>query len=215
MEKSRFTKVIAIVALFIAITGVTIGFAAWNATLTITTPSTTVKQGTSDSSFKDLLTIKSINCDTKTGSANATNVGAISEDNFSWTGVNIELSKPNDSITCTATVENNSDYNAYFDSISIASQITCTGQGQNVQNVCSILKLEAIGTGSSTNTASVKGTTITNETTIANNYIAKKTEGTAGTGTISFKLTYDGTEISDTDFTASIPTMTFNFSSVD
>lgn len=209
MEKTRSTKIIAIAALVVAIVGVSVGFAAWSSTLTISSAEATVKQGSNDAAFKEKLTITAVSCDETSGSASVENVGTFTS-GYAWTGVKATLTKPNDSVTCTATVTNASDYDAYFENITIASQLSCSGIGQNVNNVCKLLRLTATGEGNSSNSATVLDTTITNQTDIEGNYIE------AGEiGKLSFKLEYTGSEVSDSDFTVIIPTMTFDFSTVD
>ena len=209
MEKERGTKIIAIVALVVAVIGVSVGFAAWSATLTISGAEATVKQGSNDAAFKEKLTITGVSCDETTGGATVENVGTFTS-GYAWTGVKATLTKPNDSVTCTATVTNASDYDAYFENITIASQVSCNGTGQNVSNVCKLLKLTATGVGTSSSSATALDTAITNQSDIAGNYI-----GSGETGTLSFELEYTGTAVSDSDFTVTIPIMTFDFSTID
>ena len=214
MERTRSTKMIAIVALVFAVIGVSVGFAAFSTTLNISDAQALVGSNAGNNeAFKNSLKIKSVSC-TQTAEEGAA-IGNISSDGFSWTGAQVTLSKPNDTVTCTAVVENTSEFDAYLTGVSIAGSITCDGTGNNVANACNSLKLTATGKGSGSDavssSATARGTTITNNTTITGNKIVK----TNGQGSISFTVLYEGTSVSDGDFTATLPAITFSYSTVD
>jgi len=208
MERERSTKIIAIMALGIAVIGLSVGFASWSANLDITDSEASVSKGNNDAEFKEKLKITAVDCETVEGSGTATSTGTFTD--YNWTGAKISLTKQGDSVTCKATVSNESDFKAYFSDITIGSSLECVGEGQNVDAACNALELTVTGQGSGTSTATAKGTTITNATDIESNYI-----DTEETGTISFKLEYKDNVISDTDFKVTIPTMDFDFSTVD
>jgi len=210
MEKERGAKLIALVALFVAILGLSIGFAGWTAQLTISGTSAGVSGGADAGadSFANLITVSNVSCDDKTESAIVENVGSASA--HSWTGTKVGLTKTGDYVACTATVTNSSDFIAYLDDVKIAGSIQCEGAGQNVQAACDALKLTVTGHGTKDSTATAQATTITNATDISDNFIDADS-----TGTITLKLEYLGAAVSDTDFTATIPSITFDYSTVD
>ena len=206
MEKERTSRIIAIVALVIAVVGVSIGFAAFNATLTISGGKVNGTQAAND--FKPNLTIVGVSCNGAEGKYNA---GSISSDKFQWSGASVNVSSKDEEITCTATVKNNSSYIAYLDSIELNGNITCgatSTSGQNIAAACAGVELEVHGNVNAVATATTSSHT--NATNLTGDYIA------AGeTGEISFTVTYTSSVVLDADYTATLPTMTFNYSTVD
>ena len=55
MEKNRVARMISVVAICIAVVGISIGFAAWSASLTIRSAKSTVQPGDEATSFANLL----------------------------------------------------------------------------------------------------------------------------------------------------------------
>jgi len=210
MEKERGSKVIAVVALVVAVVGLSIGFAGWTAQLTISDTQANIAANTSagEEQFGSKLTVSGINCDDVDGQAAVTAVGTADGD--TWSGTRVSLKGTGDAVTCTATVSNGSDYTAYLDDINITNSIACSGTGQNVQNACAALKLTVTGVGSKTDTATAQGTTITNANGITGNSIAA-----GANGSITMKVEYQGTAVADSDFVATIPTITYDYSTID
>lgn len=222
MEKDRTLRIISVIALAVAILGVTVGFAAWSATLQIISVTTNITSGQDDAAFKNLITIGNVTCEASgSATASSTGYGSVSQDGFTWSGASVGLTKKGDSVTCEGTVSNQSSYVAYFDSITIGNgtnnKITCslaqgaTG-GQGLTEACNSLRITAWANDNETSAATVMGDTVTNRTVtgIASTSIASK-----GTGKISFKVEYVGDGIADANFVATLPTITFGISSVD
>ena len=219
MEKNRASRIIAVVTLCVALLGVSVGFAAWSTTLVISGAKTNVSQGDEAASFTNLLTFGTPTCTPSGEGATATSVGSLDSAKHTWSGATVSLSKPGDYVTCTSTVSNASAFIAYIKGIDIANAITCsnTTSGQAVTGACNSLKLTVTANaGSKTSTATAQGSTVTDATGITGSGIPAKTGSTPGTGTISFKIEYvSGGTISDADFTATLPTMTFSISTLD
>lgn len=206
MQRERSTKIISIVALLVAIVGVSIGFSAFNTALKIEGATATGTKATND--FSNKLTITGVSCDGAEGKYNA---GSISSDKFTWSGATVNLSLEDDSITCTATVKNDSVYTAYLTSIELDSNISCAAiseQGQNVGEACAGLELEVNGNVNAKATATTASHT--NATGVKGDSIAA-----GATGEISFKVTYTSNVVLDADYSATLPKMTFNYSTID
>lgn len=208
MEKERGAKAIALVALVVAILGLSIGFSGWTAQLSISDTQANIGGGADADSFANLIAVSNVSCNDKSTDATVENVGSASA--HSWTGTRVGLTKTGDYVTCTATVTNSSEFTAYLDDIKIAGSIQCSGAGQNVQAACDALKLTVTGHGTKDSTATAQADSVTNALNISENSIAAE-----GTGTISLKVEYAGSALSDTDFVATIPSITFDYSTVD
>ena len=131
MEKNN-GKVIAIVALFVAVVALSIGFAAFTDTLTINGTATVKK---ADDAFESNFAYDSTSeeaCTLTGGTAlesGTYNAGTSSDD--TWTGISVPLTMTNPSVTCTAKVKNKSlrpltnkhCYLKYFISRSFSIQI--------------------------------------------------------------------------------------------
>lgn len=133
MEKDRKTRVIAIAAVFIALIGTTIGFAAFSNTLSI--------QGTAkvDASkweikFSNLQPISLV------GKAKEVTTPTINTNDTTISDYSVELIAPGDKATYTFDVVNDGTFDAKITSINIPTP-TCTGTGANKDqdetNVCS------------------------------------------------------------------------------
>ena len=218
MEKNRVSRVILFVALCILIVGISIGFAAWSASLIIDGGSVVVSQGNSDESFKNLLSFTNPQC-VPTADATVTSAGTLDSVNQTWSGAQVTLSRPGDSVTCTSTVQNASSFIAYLKSIDIEKAISCTNTtaGQSVEAACNSLKLTVSATmGSKTSTATAQGDNVVDALDIKESGIPAKIATVNGEGTISFKIEYvSGGTLSDADFVATIPQMTFVLNTLD
>jgi len=207
MEKQRGTKVVAAIALIVAIIGVSVGFAAFSATLTITNPTVTMNKGDESNLFSSKLKITAIKCDGVTGDI------ASVENGINWKGASLTLNTGESKI-CEATVTNTSDYDAYLNSIELSGTISCgasTDQtGQYVNTICNELKMDVYG-GNETSYANATTTKSNGNLDIDGEVITKD----GGTGKITFKVTHDGTTIADADITAVLPTMTFTYGTVE
>lgn len=128
MEKERGTRTLAVVALLVAVVGMTIGFAAFSTTLNI--------QGTGKVKASKFSVIFS-NLDTpatRTGSANEVTAPTIQAGSTVISNYNVELTAPGDSISYTFDITNNGTYNAAITGITMAGKneatLTVTGTGE-------------------------------------------------------------------------------------
>lgn len=215
MENGRTFKMMSVVALCLAVIGITIGFAAFSATLKIENASATVKKGGNDSFASKIGFNGTVTC-TVTGSTAITEAGEDATNGYqkgtasgaSWSGIKATLYEPGDKLTCTATVLNESDYIAYLGSISTSAGITCGGTATNVSEVCASLT-STVTTGPTTlNIANTAATT----PAITGNTIA----ATSGTKDVVFTLEYGSTgPIADDDVTVTIPTISLVYDTAD
>ena len=126
MEKNN-GKIIAIVALIVAVVALSVGFAAFADQLTID-GNATVKQGANafDDQTNGLAYLSSspacVITNTQTSVATSPySQGTASGD--TWSGISVPLTTDNPSVTCTATVENRTAYTAYLRGITTNSGI--------------------------------------------------------------------------------------------
>ncbi len=135
MRTERNLKILAIVAITIAVGGLSVGFAAFSRTLNISNVTATVGSATWDVSFN------SISAPTVTGDATA-NTPSIVAGTTAITGININLSKPGDSASYLITVQNTGDFNATATTVNLGTPV-CAVAGdethQDAVNVCSNL----------------------------------------------------------------------------
>ena len=206
MEKEKSFKIIAIVGLVVAVVGLAVGFAAFSATLTINSFEATAKAGSGEEQFASKVSFDNDAACTPTGSATAV---AGSATDHTWSGISATFTKPGETVTCEATVKNESAYTAYLNKISTEDVIKCTGSAQNLDAVCSNMSM-VISSGD--DEATLSTTAKANNAAITGNTIAP----TTGTKKVKFVLTYaaDGA-IPDADVTVSIPTIDFLYDTAD
>ena len=207
MEKNN-SKIVAIVALVVAVVALSVGFATYSQTLTIN--SSAVIEPTNTFSENVKYRASSASCTTN-GSATV-NTTNMSLTDTAWSGVVSTLKAPGDYVECTATVENLSTYLAYLKEINTASAITCTANAAgtntnaatNAATVCSGVTLDiTAGSDTAQATSSAAASNTSTSSTI--------TAGT-GTQTVTFKVTYaSGTATADGDITISVPQINLRY----
>ena len=141
---NKDSKVIAIVALCIGVVGLSLGFAAFSAQLTVSSGATvTVDE---DTNFKDVFgfmadTQKDTTLNEKTDAA-----GAIAE-NYAkaWTGITYNFTTTGETRVYTATVKNDSALVAYLDEVSEPAQASCDTPGDGTITASADLKAKACG----------------------------------------------------------------------
>jgi len=120
MERKRTEKVIAVVALVIAIIGLSIGFAAMSTTLQI--------QGTAQMNPATWeIRFENLSAPVITGDATVTTAPVLSDTTIQTFAVT--LTKPGDSVTYTFDVTNAGSINALLGTFTKAANPTCTGTG--------------------------------------------------------------------------------------
>ena len=110
MEKERRIRILSIIALVIAVLGLTIAFASLSTTLKIN-GGAKVEAATWDVKFEELSSAST------TGSASEIESPTISEDGKKIENMKVHLTKPKDSVTYTVYVANNGSINAEITSI--------------------------------------------------------------------------------------------------
>lgn len=151
MEKERGSKVIAIVALLIAVVGLSVGFAAYSSTLIISNTSATVG-ASSESDFNVIFSTSGTSDDTTIANlvkyanengivGNAKAVLQATTDTFepSMTGTTIsglsaEFTGPGESVTYTLYAHNAGKFVAYLNSLTIGAT-TCTANEGTTQSL--------------------------------------------------------------------------------
>ncbi len=136
MKTERNLKILVIAAITIAIGGLSIGFAAFSRTLTITGAEATVNSSSWDVHFENLVP-------STTGTATTTGGSITPTNSTSITGIDMTLTSPGDSVTYTFDVVNGGDFDAIATTLNIDTP-TCVGSGVNATvdatNVCNNLE---------------------------------------------------------------------------
>lgn len=200
MEKNN-GKIVAVVALAIAVVALSVGFAAFAATLTIDSNATIAG---SDAFSEHVNYTGTPACYYTGGSTTAEGSVAGTATNKSWSGVKAALSKDHKSVTCEADVLNASDYIAYLRQISIGSALTCasTGTGDaaatNADTICATVSATVeVGT----DTHSFTTTTATAKTNTTGSIAA------GGTQKVKLTIAYTSTAVPDGDISITVPTI--------
>lgn len=216
MEKQRSSKIVAIVALCVAVVGLSLGFAAFSNTLTISS-SANVKPNASTFNIDISSSASSVATSAVTPTKNPTTLTATSAtlDNTSdptIKGLSATFTEPGQDVTYTFYVHNVGEYIAYLNSITYAnatggnSPIVCTaGSGTDatlVANACKGISL----------TVTVGGVEVTgSKADISSHSLAID-----GHETLTVKLAYASDAArADGDFTVAFGDVTLTYDSVD
>lgn len=214
MEKERGAKVIAIIALLVAVVGVSVGFAAYTAQLQISNTSATVGAGSVEDfsvEFSTNGTSIDTNIDTLVTKASVVGATAVKATGASMNGTTINglsanFTEPGQSVTYTIYAHNTGKFLAYLRSITIGSK-TCTALGDTkqelVDDVCpSISMTVKVGNESAT------GISVNNYT---NHSLAKESSEA-----IVITMTYaDTNSAADGDFTVDFGQIDLDYNYVD
>ena len=200
MEKNN-SKIVAIVALVVAVVALSVGFATYSQTLTINSAAVIEPTNTFTENVK--YRASSASCTTN-GDAEVVTTNMQLTDT-AWSGVSATLKTPGDYVECTATVENLSTYIAYLKEINTASAITCAANASgtnsnaatNADAVCANVTLD-ITAGS--DTAQATSSAAANNTSTSGSIAAE-----SGTQTVKFRVTFGGSTPADGDITISVP----------
>ena len=205
------SKIIAIVALLVAVVALAVGFATFSATLTIDaqanveatnefTPNVNYSATlpkcyyTGDSSKTDIIT---------TGYSAGTATGKV------WNGIKVPITMEHKSVTCEAEIENTSTYIAYLKSIVTSAGLTCasTGSGDDAASETSVTSV--CSNSSATVTVGSDTATITNAA--VNNTSTSGSIAASGTQTVLLTIAYNGTASPDGDVTITVPTISLTY----
>ncbi|MBR7042306.1 MAG: hypothetical protein IKI04_02270 [Bacilli bacterium] len=215
MEKNNNGKVVAIVALVVAVVALSVGFAAFADDLTIAGQAT-ARAGADpfddptngleyDSTSPKCFYTGDVNETAITGA----DAGTASGD--TWSGIDVPLTSDHHSVTCTATVVNNTSYTAYLTAIAANRGLQCTDNSgsanasTNAANICAGASLD-ISIGNDT-------LTVTNaQASITSNLTSSISSG-GGTVTVTVEASYNPNALTDEDVVISLPTITHSYSS--
>ena len=209
IRKDRKIKLIAIIALVLAITGMTFGFAAFSTTLNISS-NASVNPNSADfsvkfSTSKDSLVANEVSPSNISSGISASN--GVIENGASPTLTNLSatFTRPGQYVEYIVYARNEGQYTAYLNSINFIGNKECVGTDEAtdslVQNACDSINVDV----------TVGGNTYNNTTSITNHSLAK------GVGEeIKIKLEYDisGTWV-DGEFSITFPDVSFLYSTVD
>ena len=212
MEKNN-GKIIAVVALVVAVVALSVGFAAFADQLTIS-GTAKVKEGANtfaenfNYSTETADAPKCVYTDTETEAANTT-AGTASVN--AWTGISVELTSEHPSVTCTAKVANKSDYKAKLTSISASGALTCSSTtATNTSTICTGVT-ETVKVGA-TDTLAINSTT--SGTSLTNSSVSQTVDKN-GTETVTVIVAYDTTKgVPDGDISVTLPTITHAYTTV-
>ena len=214
MERERGFKIIAIIALVIAVAGVSIGFAAFSKDLTINVAGTVTPEDLFTIQFSDAtgaITTGAISTATGTtsgvtGSATITGGSIISN-------VTANFKKPGDTAVFKFYVTNTSAYTAYLKSITLsATEASCAASGEadistvtNGAAACADMSL-SVNVGGSTAGFGA-------ETSISDsNSIAAKNGSTYSSMLVTLTLTYGGSSYVDGGITVDFGSILLGYS---
>ena len=203
MEKNN-SKIIAVAALVVAVIGLSVGFAAFAATLTIDNASATMAAKDQFSEYVNYKSSVSPTCF-------AGNAGSVNAK--SWNGIHVPLSMEQKVVTCHATVENLSAYVAALNKISVNGSIVCesaaatgtSGAATNASTICANTQF-TVTTGSATKTFS--NTNLTALDNITGTSIASQ-----GTAEVTLTIEYTGDVAADGDVNITIPQVSLDYKS--
>ena len=221
--ENRGTKGLALAALIVGVVGLSIGFAAFSNTLTISSSATV----TPDSSSFDVNLVAPASC-TNTGTGVTSSVGTVDNsvtDKSTISGVKANLKNPGDKVECTYTVSNVGQYAAYLTSMGFATTST-DGKVTNGKVLCE----GADGTTESLVESACNSITVTAKLGETSPYTATVTHSvtsaitgtkpttalaaTSGTATLVLTIDYNGTGRADGTMDVYIPDLVLNYSSV-
>jgi len=148
VEKERSTKIIAVIALVVAVVGLSIGFAAYTRSLNITDIQGTVTPGDMDldvlfdndqNNENTVSVVKGIGSAAVADETGATITNSVldSGSNPTISGFRANFSKKGESVTYTFYVYNNSPYNAYLESVTFTGATphkTCEALDETDEN---------------------------------------------------------------------------------
>lgn len=220
MEKERGSKVIAIIALLIAVVGLSVGFAAYTSSLSISNTSATVGAAAADDfevifstdGTSDDTTIANLLDSAVTDPVSGGPTAVLSTDpEASMTGTTISglsatFTEPGQSVTYTFYAHNTGKFLAYLNSITIGEKSCTAKTGTNqdlVDTVCPALSM-SVKVGKEAATA-VSVADVDNHSLAIDGY-----------ETITVTLTYGATEArADGDFTVNFGQITLVYDHTD
>ncbi len=213
MNENKSYKIITIVALILGIVGVTLGYAAFSSTLTITSaaevkpdPSTFNVDFSSSNSAVEANPITPTLSATVTGFS-ATNATIDNTSDPVISNLKATFTEPGQNVKYKFYAYNAGEYIAYLNSIVFSGTKTCTGKSGTTQSL--------VDTACNGINLSVKvGSEAVTSTSIAS--IASHSLGINGAEEIEVTISYDaGSGRADGDFDVTLPDIVLTYDSVD
>ena len=227
MEKNN-SKIIAVFALVVAVVALSVGFAAFADDLTISGSATLEKNDVFDPNVKYTSASQSCKYDDNTNAITSAdyNVGTLSDD--SWTGISVPLqtAEGRRKVTCTAQIENRSQYDAWLKSIATTTGLTCEAADAtndpvtNLATVCGTnnanVKVTVIigASTSSTDKIEVQGAQVSNTSTTGKINAATVSGDVVTPGVTNAYVIFEylGTAEPDGNVRITLPTVTHHYS---
>lgn len=167
MEKDRSSKVIAIVALLVAVVGLSVGFAAFSSTLTISSSANVTPNADTFkvvfSSNDTTLTTEAVNGDVTGTGASATAATINNDTNPTISGLAATFTEPGQKVVYTFYAHNSGEYEAFLKSVTYAnvtgkseSKVCTAGRDTTaalVTNACDDISVK-VNVGTTNTTAS-------------------------------------------------------------
>ena len=209
MEKQRQIKILSIVALVLAISAMTLGFAAFSTTLNISssasvTPSSAnfaVKFSTSQTS----LVTAAVAPSSKTTGITATNGTIVNSVSPTLSNLSATFTSPGQYVEYTVYARNEGEYTAYLNNINYLGDKTCiasSGTTENlVQSACNSINV----------TVTIGSTTYDDTTPISSHALAK---GAGEAVKVRLEYAENGTPV-DGSFNITFPSVSLVYSTVD
>ena len=215
MEKNN-SKIIAVAALVVAVIGLSVGFAAFAATLTIDNASATMTASDQFSGNVNYRSSVNPTCYAGNASSNASVVGTYSAGSAtgkSWNGVHVPLAMDQKVVTCHATIENLSAYTAALNQISVNGSILCesaastgtSGAATNASTICANTQFTVATSGASK--------TFSNSNLSALDNISGSSITPNNTAEVTLTIEYTGEVAADGDVNISIPQISLDYKS--
>ena len=209
MEHNRKQKILMIIALVASIASLSIGFAAFSTTLSISSNATVTADsanfGVKFSTSKDSLVVSEVTPSSKTTGISTTDGVIDNSGSPTIKGLSATFTNPGQYAEYTFYARNEGEYTAYLNNINFLGNKTCTAETGTtdslVQSACSYITI----------TATVAGTTYSETTPITGHSLA-----TDSGEEIIVRLEYDSTGPSvDGPFSITFPNVALVYSTID
>ena len=214
MEKNN-SKIIAVAALVVAVIGLSVGFAAFAATLTIENISaslTATDQFSANVNYDDSVTPTCFAGDSSSSAAVVGTYNGGSASGKQWTGVNVPLTMTQKEVTCHATIKNTSNYIAALNQITIGGSIQCIstaasgtdGYATNASAICGDVQVTVAVSGASK-------TFSNSDLTAATGFNGNNIAATNGTAEVTMSIKYNSNVSPDGDVSITVPTISLKY----
>lgn len=211
------SKIIAVIALIVAVVALAVGFATFSATLTIDSQATVEKvdQFSPNVNYSSTLpkcyyTEDGTKTDIITGDIATAGYSAGTATGKVWSGVSVPITMSHKSVTCEAEIENTSSYVAHLKAIKTTTGLSfgSVGSGDDAASTTAINAITA--NSSAVVTVGNDSATITNAA-VNNTSTSGSIDATNGTQTVTLTIAYTGTVAPDGDVRITVPTISLTY----